>query len=520
MGVQQRYFPTAVASVVATISLSLFGAPANAQTDTTIPAGVPTGAEGPSTMPAVTTTIPKSTLKVTFTGKGFGHGRGLGQWGAYGYAKDKGWNYRQILDHFYGGTVVGHVSPESALGVRLTWLDGKALTVYQPKGRVYTASLGQVGYTFPPGFAGAQSPLVVSAQATVVGAAQDVPSLTPPLLTGAPAAVRVQLVKGLFQVSDGPGCDGPWTLRAGATAAAVTVSSGPADPTVSADEPSEMLQVCEGKSRRVYRGDLLAVDGKPGQRAVNLVGLDAYVRGVVPKEVSPGWADKGLEAVKAQAVAARSYAAAERRNGFSNTCDTISCQVYGGRGKITNGQFTSYEDPRSDRAVAETAFEIRVEKKSGAPVRTEFSASSGGFSAPGIFPAVPDEGDSTTGNPNRNWTVTFPATKFEKGRKLGLLKSMEVVSRDGAGEDGGRVLKVKMTFTNGSTTVSGTELMSMLSLKSNWFSVSVFDPNPAGTVTPANTAAGAGGTSSGTGASDPNVIVVSGNGPVNTVGAG
>ena len=39
-----------------------------------------------------------------FTGRGYGHGRGMGQWGAYGFAVDLGADYRAILDHYYGGT--------------------------------------------------------------------------------------------------------------------------------------------------------------------------------------------------------------------------------------------------------------------------------------------------------------------------------------------------------------------------------------------------------------------------------
>ena len=46
---------------------------------------------------------------VTLDGHGNGHGYGLSQWGAYGYAVDYGWTSAQILDHYYGGTVAGTV---------------------------------------------------------------------------------------------------------------------------------------------------------------------------------------------------------------------------------------------------------------------------------------------------------------------------------------------------------------------------------------------------------------------------
>ena len=86
-----------------------------------------------STAPTTTTIATRRIVDIV--GHGWGHGRGLGQWGAYGYAVDFGWGYRKILDHYYGKTVAGAVAPQSAIGVRLTRLDAKALTVYHEKGR-------------------------------------------------------------------------------------------------------------------------------------------------------------------------------------------------------------------------------------------------------------------------------------------------------------------------------------------------------------------------------------------------
>ena len=454
-------------------------------------------AESVASTPAVTTpgptttTIPKNRVLV-LKGRGFGHGRGLGQWGAFGYARDFGWSYRKILDHYYGETMAGQVSPKSAIGVRLSSLDGKVLAVYQPKGRLFTAPEGQDGFTMPPGLAGAQPATVLDLNAPVpaVGApipvvGQTVPTptpsatpnpamvATPPVLTAAPAAIKIELVKGGFRVSDGPTCAGPWSVRPGLlNTQAVTLTAGPSDPSASADDPETMLQICSGKQRRVYRGDLLAVDARPGQRSVNIVGLDAYLRGVVPREIAASWSDKAHEAVKSQAVAARSYAAAEKRSGFSNTCDTISCQVYSGRGVYEGTKFVSYEDPRTDRAIAETANEVRVHPKTGAPIRTEFSASTGGHTAPGDFPPVEDKGDSTAANPNSSWTVRLAATRFET-KNLGALIGAKVVKRDGFGADGGRVLTLQLNYTGGSRTVTGTDMMGAYGLRSSWFDAQV-----------------------------------------------
>ena len=61
--------------------------------------------------------------QVVLDGGGNGHGVGLSQWGAYGYAVDHGWTAAQILDHYYGGTEASSVPLDSTVRVRLTNLD-------------------------------------------------------------------------------------------------------------------------------------------------------------------------------------------------------------------------------------------------------------------------------------------------------------------------------------------------------------------------------------------------------------
>ena len=66
---------------------------------------------------------PSDVIAVVVEGTGFGHGRGMSQWGAYGWAVDHGRNWVQILDHYYGGTVNGSIG-NAQIRVRLTALDG------------------------------------------------------------------------------------------------------------------------------------------------------------------------------------------------------------------------------------------------------------------------------------------------------------------------------------------------------------------------------------------------------------
>ena len=105
--------------------------------------------------------------------------------------------------------------------------------------------------------------------------------------------------------------------------------------------------------------------------------MEDYLLGVVPVEAKAEWADSGgAEALRAQAVAARSYAATEHRSSYADTCDTQDCQVYGGAGK---------EDPRTTEAVRSTAGAVL--SRDGKIVATEFSSSTGGYSSGGEFPA-------------------------------------------------------------------------------------------------------------------------------------
>lgn len=139
-------------------------------------------------------------------------------------------------------------------------------------------------------------------------------------------------------------------------------------------------------------GSMLRVGGKPYRgivevrvspygtlRAVNWVGLEAYLRGVVPAELGPEqWPQ--LEALKAQAVAARTYAWRHRgqfeEEGF-DLCSLPRCQVYGG---------VSSEHPLSDEAVRATRGEILTYE--GAPISALYTSTCGGHTedASEIFP--------------------------------------------------------------------------------------------------------------------------------------
>lgn len=132
--------------------------------------------------------------------------------------------------------------------------------------------------------------------------------------------------------------------------------------------PAAGLSLVQGKGR--YRGLVDVVPNAQGRLSViNTLDLETYLRGVVPRELGPG-EYPNLEALKAQAVAARTYAYANRgkraKEGF-DLLDTVADQVYGGR---------DGEASLTDQAVRETAGLIATYR--GRPIQALFTATSGG----------------------------------------------------------------------------------------------------------------------------------------------
>ncbi|MGW4720029.1 SpoIID/LytB domain-containing protein [Nocardia sp. NPDC004260] len=249
---------------------------------------------------------------------GPGHGRGLSQVGAYESAR-AGWGADRILAHYYPGATLGTVAP-SPVRVRLTAQDGSSLDAFAATG------LRVAGRQVPPGQAAHLTPLPDGGANVVVTVGCD-----GEVLWQAPT-------------------DDPWIHP---------IDARPNRPV------AEHLTVCGGPS---YRGALGVALEDGAARAINQVDVEDYLLGVVPAEVLPNWADKGaVEALRAQAIAARSYALAEQRYPYAQTCDTTACQEYPG---------TAREDPRTAAAVAATAGAVLL--REGRILRTEYSAAPGG----------------------------------------------------------------------------------------------------------------------------------------------
>ncbi len=205
---------------------------------------------------------------------------------------------------------------------------------------------------------------------------------------------------------------------------------------------------------------------QPHRITVDKLSIEDYVRAVVPREVFPSWHQAAL---RAQAVAARSYAAYKMQFPLSTQyelCDTTSCQVYGG---------AAAEVASTDKATAHTAGQIRTYQ--GKPALTEFSSSNGGYTVQSSLPyqvATKDPYDGWSGNPYHRWSTTLtPATIESAWPALGNLTGITIDSRDGDGQWGGRVEELTLHGSDADVPLSGDTFRLTLGLRSTWFNLTV-----------------------------------------------
>jgi len=342
--------------------------------------------------------VPQGAATFVVTGHGWGHGVGLSQWGAYGYAQ-KGFDYEQIVLHYFPGTELGD-APVSRLRVLLT-SGVKTLTV----------------------------------NSTVDFKVRDGSGVVHTLSAGAyPLTTALKLrVDGQSKASALPG---PLLFQPGSAALAL---------------------------KHRYRGSI-QVDVNAGKlRAINMVGLEQYLYGVVPSEMPYTWHP---EALKAQAIAARSYALATRRTGAFDLYPDTRSQVYLG---------IEHEKPSTNAAVNATAGQVVL--YDGEVAKTYFFSSSGGRTASAddvwgepvpYLVSVPDPYDSIS--PHHDWgPYVFTGTKLAKMLKM----KGQVVDLQPELNSSGRIKVLNVIGTKGTLAVPGAVLRKKMGLRSTWFSVGV-----------------------------------------------
>lgn len=342
---------------------------------------------------------PPSTVTPTFvfSGRGWGHGVGMSQWGALGFAQ-RGYGYEQILAHYYRGTVLGR-APAARLRV-----------------------------------------LLVDARKTLTVSSEG------PLRVRDATGERFELEPGRYKL--GPrlrlavGEDEPRALV----------------PPIVFTPLSEPLAL-DGKP---YRGLLELGVEKNKLHAINSVGLEAYLNGVVPDEMPHTWP---AEALKAQAVVARSYALASRRTGTFDLYDDVRSQVYNG--------MDAEEAPATEAVVATVGQVVTYE---GKVATTYFFSTSGGRTADvadvwsgdpvPYLVSVPDPYD--TASPHHRWgPVTFATAKLRKALGVqGRLLDIRTTPNHS-----GRVATVVAVGTEGESSVAAGEVRRRLGLRSTWFRI-------------------------------------------------
>lgn len=223
---------------------------------------------------------------------------------------------------------------------------------------------------------------------------------------------------------------------------------------------------------RRYRGSLELRHRGAGLTAVNIVPVDDYLLSVVPEEMPTDWP---AEALKAQSVAARSFALKSRgrhaAEGY-DLCTTTHCQLYKG---------IASEKTASTAAVRATRGEVLT--YGGQPIEALFHTDSGGMteSSEDVWgshvPYLRAVRDTPLGT--MPWTKTMSTADLEqklaaKGHNIGRLRAIELspLAVGRAAKDrtaSGRVKAMTVTGTKGSVTLSGTAWRSLLGLKSALF---------------------------------------------------
>lgn len=223
---------------------------------------------------------------------------------------------------------------------------------------------------------------------------------------------------------------------------------------------------------RRYRGALELRHKGGGLTAVNIVPVDDYLRSVVPEEMPVDWP---AEAIKAQSVAARSFALASRGRhageGY-DLCTTTHCQLYTG---------TTAEKSASNAAIKATRGEVLT--YGGKPIEALFHTDSGGMTenSEDVWGSHVPYLRAAKDTPAKTmpWTKTISRADLErklaaKGHDIGKVRSL-VLSPLAIGRSAkdrtasGRVKTMTVKGTKGTATLSGTTWRSLLGLKSTLF---------------------------------------------------
>jgi SpoIID/LytB domain protein len=359
----------------------------------------------------------------SFHGRGFGHGHGMSQWGAYGAAKVRHLSANQIL-HFY----FPHTRLATRSGTRVIRV---LLTTAQASSRGYLEVEPADGLTLTPNNG-------------------DPVKLATETKKGHP-------INGWRLRADGAAVDlqnhfsGHWHTTADVGGGGSFTAAGHQ---VQVDLPGRKVR---------FRGAMVGELKNGSMEAVNAVPLDLYLRGVVPSEMPASWPGAALQA---QAVAARTYAARGLRSPKASWFDVFGDtrdQAYGGVGS---------EAAKATKAIQHTAGEVIVDHD-GHAILSQYSSADGGWSTSGGVPYLPAQHDPYDGlvpNTAHAWTSSVSAGSLESAYPaVGNLTGIVITGRDGNGLWGGRVTALTLQGSGTPVKLSGSDLQFALGLRSPWF---------------------------------------------------
>lgn len=238
-------------------------------------------------------------------------------------------------------------------------------------------------------------------------------------------------------------------------------------------------------NRHHYRGsmEIHRTHNKSGLTVVNTLSVEQYLYGVIPKEIPPDWHE---EALKAQAVAARTYALANQGKFSDDGYDigaTIDNQVYTG---------ADSEVLPTTGAVDET-FGLAVTYQ-GKLISAAFHSSSGGYTENsenvwGNFtPYLRGVVDYDQKAPNYRWEKQFSPNAVDialtkGGYHIGHIRAFEISHYSGQPGNqpdrgvSGRVKNLRLIGTEGSVEITGNKLRTLLGLHSALFDIHIMIPN-------------------------------------------
>ncbi len=381
------------------------------------------GVIGSATPAHADAAVAPESSQVTIVGAGWGHGKGMSQYGAYG-AATKGLNYREIVAFYYPGTEIANLAKGNQLRVYIS-ADTDGILHFRPVAGLRVRDSGGATVSLPTAAKYRKWRVIMSGGKRVLQY----------LTSSSKYANYSNKLNG----------DRLWLVE--------NTKSG-----------TVKLAMPDG-STRTYRQKLALKVTATGARTVNYVTMESYLRGVVPAEMPASWS---AEAVKSQSVAARTYAAMLRSTASGSAaydlCDTSACQVYKG---------VAAEHPSSDKAIAATA--NKVVEYQGKLALTMYSSSNGGWSASGGsgYPYLKAKKDPYDGvKRDQSWSVTLSTSKLQKAYpSIGTLKYVQITDRDGDGTYGGRVETIKIAGTKGSVSVTGGSFKSEFGLRERLFKV-------------------------------------------------